>query len=86
MTHSTITSKGQTTVPAQIRHALRLKAGDKISYEIRGDSVVIRPHPGAMVVFGILKPPAGKTAIPFQDARKKSRAAWVAAASQEGRP
>jgi AbrB family looped-hinge helix DNA binding protein len=83
ITHSTITSKGQTTVPAQIRRALRLKTGDRISYEMRGDSVVIRPQPGAMAVFGILKPPAGKTGIPFKDARRKARAAWVAEASRD---
>ena len=84
MTQSTITSKGQTTLPAPIRRALHLKAGDKIQYEIQGDSVVIRPQPGAMAVFGALKPPVGKTSVPFEEARRKSREAWVAAAAREG--
>lgn len=86
MTHSTITSKGQTTVPIRIREALHLRAGDKILYEIRGDTVIIRPHPGAMAVFGALKPPAAKAATPFKEARRKSRAAWVAASAKQGRP
>lgn len=30
MTHSTITSKGQVTIPAEIREALSLKKGDKL--------------------------------------------------------
>jgi AbrB family looped-hinge helix DNA binding protein len=30
MTHSTITSKGQTTIPGKIRKALRIKPGGKL--------------------------------------------------------
>lgn len=86
LTHSTITSKGQTTLPAPIRRALHLKAGDRIMYEIQGDSVVIRPQPGAMAVFGALKPPAGKDGVPFEEARAKSRETWAADAAREGLP
>jgi len=86
MTQSTITSKGQTTLPAPIRRALHLKAGDIIQYELQGDSVVIRPHPGVMAVFGALKPPAGKHKVPFEEARRKSRETWIAEAAQEGLP
>lgn len=86
MTHSTITSKGQTTLPAPIRRALHLKAGDRILYEIQGDSVVIRPQPGVMAVFGSLKSPAEKAGVPFEEARQKSREAWVADAAEEGLP
>lgn len=84
MTHSTITHKGQTTLPVQIRRALHLKAGDKLVYEIQGDAVLIRPHPGVQAVFGALKPPLAKTGVPFEVARSKSRAAWVAETSREG--
>lgn len=86
MTHSTITSKGQTTLPATIRRALHLKAGDRILYEMHGDSVVIRLQPGAMAVFGSLKTPAGKTGVPIKQAREKSREAWVADTAREGLP
>jgi antitoxin PrlF len=84
MTHSTITSKGQTTLPAPIRRALHLKAGDRILYEIQGDSVVIRPQPGAMAIFGALKPLTGKSAVAIEEARMKSREAWIAEAAREG--
>jgi antitoxin PrlF len=86
MTHSTITSKGQTTLPALIRRALHLKAGDRILYEIQGDSVVIRTQPGAMAVFGALKPPAGKTGVPIAQARAKTRETWAADTAREGLP
>lgn len=71
--HSILTSKGQTTVPSRIREALRLKAGDRILYEIKGDTVVIRPHPGAMAVFGSLKPSGDKAGIPLAEARLNAR-------------
>jgi antitoxin PrlF len=32
--HSTITAKGQTTVPKEIRDRLKLKPGDKIEYVV----------------------------------------------------
>ncbi len=39
---STLTSKGQTTIPVEIREALNLKPGDKIRYVISGDRVYLR--------------------------------------------
>jgi len=40
MTTSTVTSKGQITIPKKIREALRLDAGDRVSFLIRPDGVV----------------------------------------------
>lgn len=43
MPSSTLTSKGQTTVPKEIRDYLKLQAGDQIDFLIRSDgSVVVR--------------------------------------------
>jgi AbrB family looped-hinge helix DNA binding protein len=38
---ATLTSKGQTTIPKTIRDSLRLKAGDKMSFTLMPDGVVI---------------------------------------------
>jgi antitoxin PrlF len=38
---SKLTSKAQTTVPQPIRAALKLKAGDELVYEIRGEQVLL---------------------------------------------
>ncbi|MDE2661019.1 MAG: type II toxin-antitoxin system PrlF family antitoxin [Acidobacteriota bacterium] len=43
MLESTITSRGQTTVPKAVREALALKAGDRVRYTIEGSAVRIRP-------------------------------------------
>ena len=72
MTHSKITSKGQTTVPRQVRAALNLTAGDRIIYEVRGDHVVIRRNPTVADVAGVFK---GKTKRPVADYATERQAA-----------
>ena len=39
---SKLTSKGQTTIPREVRDKLALKPGDLIAFEIQGDAVQIR--------------------------------------------
>ena len=38
-----ITSKGQITVPREVRHALGVKPGDKIVFERDGEEIRVRP-------------------------------------------
>ncbi len=38
---STLTSKGQTTLPKAVRQALRLHAGDKLRFRVEGDAVLL---------------------------------------------
>lgn len=45
MITSKLTTKARTTIPLPIRHALRLRAGDEISYSIEGDVVTMRKAP-----------------------------------------
>ena len=40
-TDATLTSKGQTTIPKLIRDSLRMKAGDRMSFTLMPDGVVI---------------------------------------------
>ncbi len=60
MMHSTVTSKGQTTIPGEVRKALRIKAGDKLEYALDGDHVTIRVHPGTRSLKGALASNKGK--------------------------
>jgi len=41
MITSKLTSKAQTTIPAPVRTALRLKAGDELVYSVEGDRVIL---------------------------------------------
>ena len=40
---STLSSKGQVTVPQEIRNRLGLSTGDRVDFVIEGDRTVIRP-------------------------------------------
>ncbi len=60
MLHSTVTSKGQTTIPEKIRKALRIKPGDKLEYAVEGDHATIRVHPGIRSLKGVLASKKGK--------------------------
>ena len=40
---STISSKGQVTVPQEIRNRLGLSPGDRVEFVVDGDQTVIRP-------------------------------------------
>jgi antitoxin PrlF len=58
--HSTVTSKGQTTIPGKIRKALRIKPGDRLEYVVEGNHATIRVHPGTRPLKGALASNKGK--------------------------
>ena len=60
MAHSTVTSKGQTTIPGEIRDALHIKPGDKLEYVVEGDRATIRVHPGIRSLKGALASRKGR--------------------------
>ena len=68
MLHSTVTSKGQTTIPQQVRRALRIKPGDRLEYSVENDRATIRVHPGLRSLKGALASRKGK-AMPFSEIR-----------------
>jgi bifunctional DNA-binding transcriptional regulator/antitoxin component of YhaV-PrlF toxin-antitoxin module len=58
MSTSTLTDKGQTTVPQEIRQALKVKPRQRLTWSVCGDgSVIVRPQPSALALFGSLKSP-----------------------------
>ncbi|HUM04340.1 MAG TPA: type II toxin-antitoxin system PrlF family antitoxin [Terriglobales bacterium] len=67
--HSTVTSKGQTTIPGRIRKALGIMPGDRLEYEVEGDRATIRVHPGIRSLKGILASEKGKK-MSFAEIRK----------------
>lgn len=57
MAESTLTSKGQITIPKAVRERLRLEPGDKVYFDVRDDgsvSMVMRKHP-IESLYGFLK-------------------------------
>jgi len=77
MSHSTVTSKGQTTIPGEIRQALKIRPGDRLEYSIEGDYVTIRVHPGTRALKGALASDKGK-GMSFAKIREAAATAAVA--------
>lgn len=60
MPHSTVASKGQTTIPGEIRKALHIQPGDRLEYAVVGDHATIRVHPGLRALEGALASNRGR--------------------------
>lgn len=69
---STLTSKGQTTVPKEVREALDLDAGDKLTWEIRGGKVAVTTDRPAFYKWeGSIKNSSGDVVKEMAEARKR---------------
>jgi antitoxin PrlF len=60
MSESTVTSKGQITIPKSVRERLHLEAGDTVYFDVREDGTVVLKARNEPLehLFGLLK---GKT-------------------------
>ena len=82
MMHSTVTRKGQTTIPGKIRKALQIKPGDRLEYAVEGDHATIRVHPGTRSLKGVLASKKGRK-MSFREIREAAaRAALGRAGSR----
>lgn len=62
MTESTITAKGQTTVPAEVRALVHAKPGTKLIWSVTPDgTIIVRAKTKSILdMAGMLKPAKGK--------------------------
>lgn len=62
MTESTLTAKGQTTVPADIRAKVQAKPGTRLVWSVMPDgTIIVRAKTGALLdMAGMLKVPEGR--------------------------
>jgi antitoxin PrlF len=78
---ATITTKGQVTIPAEIRKALGLKPSDKVAFVFDQGEVKIEPSSSTLRHgFGAIK--ARKEPEDFKQLRRKVRK-WVADKAKE---
>jgi AbrB family looped-hinge helix DNA binding protein len=64
MYYSSITSKGQTTIPVELRDLLNLHGGDRINYIFQGDHIIIIPaNKSVKKLRGLLPKPAKALSI-----------------------
>jgi len=77
MLKSTLSSKGQVTVPIEVRERLGLSAGSTVLFEVREGGVLLRKgslgaHPVDRV-FGLLKPRRAKDSLSLLDEMRGPR-------------
>ncbi len=54
---STMTQKGQVTIPAAVRARLGLQPKDKVRFEVEGDEVKLKPAPSKLLAgYGAVQP------------------------------
>jgi bifunctional DNA-binding transcriptional regulator/antitoxin component of YhaV-PrlF toxin-antitoxin module len=83
MGQSTITDRFQTTIPLDVREALKLKPRQRVSYEVRADgSAIIRPIPALDELFGSL--PLGRPVASIREEKEAARAAIAQRAARKG--
>jgi bifunctional DNA-binding transcriptional regulator/antitoxin component of YhaV-PrlF toxin-antitoxin module len=81
MSQSTITDKFQTTIPVDVREALKLSPRQRVSYEVRPDgSAIMRPVPSLDQLFGSVRL-ARRAASPHEE-KEAARSAMARAASK----
>ena len=77
MAESTITSKGQTTIPGAIRRHLKLKPGDRVEFvvEPNGKVVLVPVTIDVTELKGILAPARKRVSLHEMEAAIRRRAA-----------
>ena len=82
---ATVTSKGQVTIPKEVRDALRLGTGDRVAFIVRGDGVVeLRPETVDLrELYGLLK--HGGKPVPVEEMNQGIGEAVVESFERSGR-
>ena len=84
MQESTITAKGQTTLPRDIRRHLGLNPGDRVRYLVIGDEVrLVRPRK-VMSLCGALQHTGAPVSLEDMDKAVRDGAASIDRHSREG--
>ena len=72
---STITTKGQITIPARFRKALQLKQGDVVEFKMRNGELIVQPKENDVTkIFGIAKSNKTVSLDEMEKAIQKNRA------------
>ena len=74
MLSSSVTTKGQVTIPAELREKLGIKPGDKVGFVAEGDRILIQRQETAVEsLFGIVKASASASLDQMDEAIANGR-------------
>jgi antitoxin PrlF len=74
-----VTSKGQVTVPKVVRDALGIKKGDQVVFRLEGKRAVLARTPDFLDLAGMVKVPAAKRNVAWDEVIRRTRKARAAA-------
>jgi antitoxin PrlF len=69
-----ITSKGQVTIPKDVRDALKLQEGDELHFRVERSRAVIAKTPDFLELAGSVAVPVTKRGTPWDEVLRSSRA------------
>ena len=70
---ATVTSKGQVTLPVAIRRALSINAGDKLTFTVEDDRVLVQPAADFLSLAGSVQVPPEVRGAPWADIKEQAR-------------
>jgi antitoxin PrlF len=69
-----MTSKGQVTIPKDVRDALQLREGDELHFRVERSRAVIAKTPDFLELAGTVPVPASKRGTPWDEVLRSTRA------------
>lgn len=70
-----VTSKGQITIPLEVRQALGIGEGDQVVFRVEEHRAVLARTPGLLDLAGSIVVPSGKRGTTWDEVRRRTRQA-----------
>ena len=70
-----VTSKGQITIPKEVREALGIGAGDQIVFRVEQHRAMLAKTPNLLDLAGTVEVPAAKRGVAWDEVRRSTRRA-----------
>ena len=74
-----VTSKGQITIPKEVRDALGINEGDQIVFRVEQHRALLAKTPNLLELAGAVDVPAAKRGVGWDEVRRSTRRARAAA-------
>ena len=72
-----VTSKGQITIPGEVRRALALNEGDHVVFRVDGDRAILARIPDLLSLAGSIAVPAEARGMAWDDIIAETHRAWA---------
>jgi antitoxin PrlF len=70
-----VTSKGQVTIPKEVREALGIGEGDQLVFRVEKHRAILARTPDLLDLAGAVDVPAQKRGVPWDEVRRRTRRA-----------